>query len=135
MTKSQLFSKCQIFTWTGLLSKFYSDNIRIKFVFSFLWSGWNSSFFRVPKSTSERLLWSKSGSCLSDDSYSNWEVQLKERIFMNTNAYNKQIYTSRNIDQSWQVMLYIIQTLCLGTTHKGRLLKGVGRWVHQKEIY
>ena len=23
----------------------------------------------------------------------------------------------------------------LGTIHKGRLLKGVGRWVHQKEIY
>ena len=23
----------------------------------------------------------------------------------------------------------------LGAIHKGRLLKGVGRWVHQKEIY
>ena len=23
----------------------------------------------------------------------------------------------------------------LGIIHKGRLLKGVGRWVHQKEIY
>ena len=25
--------------------------------------------------------------------------------------------------------------LALGIIHKGRLLKGVGRWVHQKEIY
>ena len=23
----------------------------------------------------------------------------------------------------------------LGVIHKGRLLKGVGRWIHQKEIY
>ena len=33
--------------------------------------------------------------------------------------------------------LEIVQDLNfrLGTIHKGRLLKGVGRWVHQKEIY
>ena len=30
------------------------------------------------------------------------------------------------------VMVYHFR---LGTIHKGRLLKGVGRWVHQKEIY
>ena len=27
------------------------------------------------------------------------------------------------------------QVFQLGTIHKGRLLKGVGRWVHRKEIY
>ena len=29
----------------------------------------------------------------------------------------------------------LLISVCLGTIHKGRLLKRAGRWVHQKEIY
>ena len=42
---------------------------------------------------------------------------------------------------NFQSIFCLLSRICqlvqntLGTIHKGRLLKGVGRWVHQKEIY
>ena len=41
----------------------------------------------------------------------------------------------RNIQYSFIKKKYLGAIFILGTIHKGRLLKGVGRWVHQKEIY
>ena len=35
----------------------------------------------------------------------------------------------------WNKNIFEVEFEFLGTIHKGRLLKGVGRWVHQKEIY
>ena len=52
----------------------------------------------------------------------------------NENSMN---YASLAFAKSTKILVEedLSETLLKGTIHKGRLLKGVGRWVHQKEIY
>ena len=59
-----------------------------------------------------------------------------DKIFGFEIAEKVEIKYKSNEEISASLLFLILQfTFTSGTIHKGRLLKGVSRWVHQKEIY
>ena len=61
------------------------------------------------------------------------KVENKSEEALFTVPITKRI-SGKNV-RAWVSMVSRNTCLIIGTIHKGRLLKGVGRWVHQKEIY